>query len=99
MCKLRFYAEERQGQCKATCLDLGISVHAKTLDDAKRTMPNAIDLYLEALAEMSECTSTRVLEHRSPLSDRMRYHFAAFAAFARIKPFKKRTTFTIYCDK
>jgi hypothetical protein len=70
---LHCYAEGRDGEWEAVCLDLDIAVQGRSFEDVFASMQQAIALYLETVADL-ELEARRSLLHRSaPLSVRLKF--------------------------
>jgi predicted RNase H-like HicB family nuclease len=70
---LHCYAEGRDGEWEAICLDLDIAVQGRSFDDVLASLQQAIALYLETVADL-EPEERRSLLHRSaPLSVRLKF--------------------------
>ncbi len=62
--------EESPASFVAECIDLDITVKAKTQQDARRSLESALTGYLRTVFEMGELS---LLHRPSPISHRLRY--------------------------
>lgn len=67
---LHCVAEGGRGGWEAICLDLDIAVQGDTFEDAYRSLNEAIDLYLESVADLPAADRQRLLGRRVPWSVR-----------------------------
>lgn len=70
---LRCYAEGRDGEWEAFCLDLDIAVQGRSFEEVFRALGEAIALHVEAVSELSESDRARLLNRPAPLSLRLRF--------------------------
>ena len=70
---LRCYAEGRQGDWEAFCLDLDIAVQGRSFEEVFQALNEAIALHVEAVAELPESDRARLLNRPAPLSLRLRF--------------------------
>ena len=71
---LRCYAEHKNGQWQAFCLDLCLAAQADTFDEAKRKLSGMISDYLEeALVGEDKPYADQLLSRKAPLYSRLRY--------------------------
>ncbi|MSO93437.1 MAG: hypothetical protein EXQ86_08575 [Rhodospirillales bacterium] len=80
---LHCFAEGREGEWEAICLDLDIAVQGASFEDVFRSLPEAIDLYVEAAAELPEADRKRLLGRPAPLGVRLKFLALAFKALIR----------------
>ena len=76
---LRCYARRNGQRWHAICTDLDIAADGESLHDAKASLAECIDLYLEAVAESPPEERPRLLARRSPWRIR-----AGYAGLARL---------------
>jgi predicted RNase H-like HicB family nuclease len=70
---LHCYAEGRDGEWEAICLDLDIAVQGRSFEEVFASLQGAIALYLETVADLRP-EDRRLLLHRSaPLSVRFKF--------------------------
>lgn len=79
--KLLCYAFRSGDGWEAICTDLDIAVHGDDQDSVRASLESAIDMYLEAVAELPELERRPLLLRRSPLLLRLR--LALRAALSR----------------
>ena len=70
---LRCYAEGRDGDWEAFCLDLDIAVQGRSFEDVFRALNEAIALHVEAVAALPETERAHLLNRPAPLSLRLRF--------------------------
>lgn len=63
---LHCVAEGGQDGWEAICLDLDIAVQGDTFEDAYHSLNEAIDLYVESVADLPEADRRRLLARRVP---------------------------------
>lgn len=73
---LHCFAEERDGQWEALCLDLDIAVQSSTFEDLVVSMKEAIKLYVESVGDLPPEERARLLHRVAPLSVRLRFLLA-----------------------
>lgn len=72
---LRCFAEQKEGQWQAFCLEFDLAAQADTLDEVKRKLEEMIFDYVnDALAGEDQAFAEQLLSRRAPLSLHMRYH-------------------------
>jgi predicted RNase H-like HicB family nuclease len=70
---LHCYAEGRDGDWEAICLDLDIAVQGSSFDEVFRSLQQAISLYLETVTDLPP-EERRALLHRSaPFAVRLKF--------------------------
>jgi hypothetical protein len=69
--------EESPASFAAECIDLDITVKAKTPEEARRSLESALAGYLKTVFEMGDLS---LLDRPSPLSHRLRYQFLRLKA-------------------
>ena len=74
---LRCYAEGRNGEWEAICLDLDIAVQEKSFEDVFHALNEAIALYLETVSALPESEHAHLLNRPAPLSLRLKFFFYA----------------------
>lgn len=74
---LRCYAEWRDGDWEAICLDLDIAAQDHAFDDVIGSLREAISLYLETVADLSPQERRSLLQRRAPFA--LRFRFLAHA--------------------
>lgn len=70
---LRCFARGYDGRFEAICIDLDISVEARSLDEARRCLEEAIRTYVHAAVEESPKDAARLLSRKSPWHVRMNW--------------------------
>jgi hypothetical protein len=63
---LRCFARGYDDRFEAICIDLDISVEARTLDEARRCLEEAIRTYVQAAAQEQPAVARKLLSRRSP---------------------------------
>jgi predicted RNase H-like HicB family nuclease len=74
---LRCFAEGREGNWEAICLDLDIAVQGGSFEDVFRSLNEAIALYVETAEELPPRDRQRLLNRPAPLSVRLRFLWLA----------------------
>lgn len=64
---IRCYAEGRQGQWEAFCLDFDLAVQGRSLEEVKGKILDQLHLYMETVADLPEAERERMLNRRVPL--------------------------------
>ncbi len=77
---LHCYAEGRQGEWEAICLDLDIAVQGHSFEDVYDSLKRAIALYLETGDALPERERAGLLDRPAPLAVRWKF-FARAAQF------------------
>ena len=80
---LHCFAEGRDGDWEAVCLDLDIAVQGASFEDVFRSLPEAIDLYVEAATELPDEDRKRLLDRPAPLHVRLKFLALAFKTLFR----------------
>jgi predicted RNase H-like HicB family nuclease len=70
---LHCYAEGRDGDWEAICLDLDIAVQGESFEEVFRSLREAIALYLESVTALPETERQRLLHRPAPTAVRMRF--------------------------
>ena len=70
---LRCYAEGRNDEWEAICLDLDIAVQGNSFVDVFRSLDEAIALYLESVGEVPASERAHLLDRPAPLSVRFQF--------------------------
>ena len=95
---LRCYAEERDGEWEAFCLDLDLAVQGKSFEEVYRSLNDTISLYLESVSSLSQDDQKRLLKRRAPVS--LRFKFLMLAVKALFSPHdsgRSHHQFTLTC--
>ncbi len=74
---LRCYAEGRNGEWEAICLDLDIAVQEKSFEDVFHALNEVIALHVEAVTALPETEHAHLLDRPAPLSLRLKFFFYA----------------------
>jgi predicted RNase H-like HicB family nuclease len=74
---LRCYAEGRDGDWEAICLDLDIAVQGRSFEEVFSSLQKAISLYFESVNDLPSHEQPSLLSRRVPLS--IRFKFLAHA--------------------
>lgn len=70
---LHCYAEGRDDEWEAICLDLDIAVQGESFEEVFASLREAIALYLESVADLPETERHRLLHRPAPTTVRMRF--------------------------
>jgi hypothetical protein len=70
---VRCYAEGYGNRWEAVCLDFDIAVQGETFEAVVSSLHEAVELYIETLAELPETDRARLLRRQAPLSIRLRF--------------------------
>ena len=70
---LHCYAEGRDGDWEAICLDLDIAVQGPSFEDVSASLREAITLYLEAVGDLEPQERRALLDRSAPLRVRLRF--------------------------
>jgi predicted RNase H-like HicB family nuclease len=70
---LHCYAEGRDGEWEAICLDLDIAVQGQSFEEVCASLRQAISLYLETLADLEPKQRQSLLRRSAPLSVRLKF--------------------------
>ena len=74
---LRCYAEGRDGEWEAFCLDLDLAVQGENFEAVYHGLNDTITLYMETVSSLPEADQRRLLQERAPLS--LRFNFLIMA--------------------
>jgi predicted RNase H-like HicB family nuclease len=93
---LRCYAEGRDGDWEAICLDLDIAVQGGSFEEVFTSLQGAVSLYLQSVTDLPP-EERRVLLHRpAPLPVRLRFLIHALRAlFTDNEGDRQRHQFTV----
>ena len=70
---LHCYAEGREGDWEAICLDYDIAVQGRSFEEVARSLREAVVLYLESLKDLPQADQERLLQRRAPLRLRLKF--------------------------
>lgn len=70
---LRCYAEGRDGEWEAICLDLDIAVQGESFEEVFHSLGDAVSIYLESVAALPESERKELLDRSAPLPVRLRF--------------------------
>ena len=70
---LHCYAEGRDDEWEAICLDLDIAVQGRSFEEVFASLQEAIALYLETVAELRPEERRPLLQRSPPLSIRLKF--------------------------
>ena len=70
---LHCYAEGRDGEWEAICLDLDIAVQGRSFEEVFASLQEAIAVYLETVAELQPEERRSLLKRSAPLSVRLKF--------------------------
>ena len=95
---LRCYAEGREGDWEAICLDLDIAVQGQSFDEVFRSLTEAIEVYLESVSALPESERARLSNRPAPLSVRTKFlRYVVRSYFADGDDGQYRHQFTLPC--
>lgn len=78
---LHCYAEGRDGDWEAICLDYDIAVQGRSFEEVAQSLREAVALFLEAAADLPENDRRAVLGQRAPIAVRLKFLFSAARDF------------------
>jgi predicted RNase H-like HicB family nuclease len=90
---LHCYAEGRDGDWEAVCLDLDIAVQGRSFEQVLGSLQEAISLYLKAVADLPEAQRPALLSRPVPFMVRLAH--AARGIFAGSDTDRQRHQFTM----
>ena len=70
---LRCFAEGRDGDWEAICLDLDIAVQGDSFEEVFNSLREAISLYFETVADLSPQERRSLFQRPAPLSVRLKF--------------------------
>jgi len=70
---LHCYAEGRDGEWEAICLDLDIAVQGQSFEEVFTSLQEAISLYLESVGDLRPQEQQSLLYRSAPLSVRLKF--------------------------
>lgn len=74
---LHCYAEGRDGDWEAICLDLDIAVQGESFAQVYQELNKAIDLYLESVRNLPEAERRHLMTRKAPMSVRLKFLWLA----------------------
>jgi hypothetical protein len=80
---LRCFAEGSGQEWQAYCLDLDIAVQGQSFAEVEASLQEAIRLYVESLADLSDADRIRLLNRPVPLWQRLNFAWRSFASALR----------------
>ena len=80
MRKLTCYAWGRPGDWEALCVDYDLPAQGETLEEVRRELADAVDTYLEYVADLPESERREFLNRKAPLGLRLRLSLASKAS-------------------
>jgi predicted RNase H-like HicB family nuclease len=93
---LHCYAEGRDGEWEAICLDLDIAVQGRSFEEVVTSLREAVSLYLETLADLEPKQRQSLLRRTAPLTVRLKFLVhAARALFSDHNDHSERHQFTM----
>jgi predicted RNase H-like HicB family nuclease len=96
---LRCYAEGRDGEWEAICLEFDIAVQGETFEQVFHDLKEAIHLYVESVLELPVVDQKRLLHRPAPMSLRIKYLWHTLRSTFKSdddNP-KMRADFTAFC--
>ena len=90
MRKVTCYAWGRPGDWEGICVDFNLPAQGESLEEIRSELNDAIETYLEYVAELPESEQARFLNRKVPLWLRLRLAFL-HRAFALLNSLKLRT--------
>ncbi|HJQ58205.1 MAG TPA: hypothetical protein VJ890_14960 [Vineibacter sp.] len=82
---VRCYAEGRQGEWQAFCLDFDLAVQGTSFDEVNRKLAEQIDLYLESVMALPERDRDRMLNRSMPLGIRLKFFYRLLSVWWRTR--------------
>jgi predicted RNase H-like HicB family nuclease len=70
---LRCYAEGKEGDWEAICLDLDIAVQGRSFEEVFGSLQQAISLYLETVADLPADQQPALLRRQVPFTIRLKF--------------------------
>ena len=92
---LHCYAEGRDGDWEAICLDLDIAVQAPSFEEVFRSLQQAIALYLETVADLPANQQSSLLHRPAPLAVRLKFLAHAARGLFAARDDRERHQFTM----
>ena len=77
MRKLTCYAWGRPGDWEAICVDYDIPAQGVSLEEVRRELTDAVDTYLDYVADLPDSEQRAFLNRKAPLSLRLRLSLAS----------------------
>lgn len=74
---VRCYAEDEAGGWVAVCVDFDLAVQGDTFEEVYASLNQAIEDYLEDVAELPAEERARFFKRRAPLLERLRFLWVA----------------------
>lgn len=71
--KIRCYAEGRDGQWQAFCLNFDLAVQGTSLDDVRHDLEAAISMYLDYVSDLPIEEQAQFLRRRAPLGHWLKF--------------------------
>ena len=95
---LRFYAEGREGDWEAICLDLDIAVQGGSFADVFHALNDSVGLHLAAVADLPEKERGHLLHRPAPFLMRLKFlTYVLRALFTLGDEDQCRHHFTLHC--
>ena len=95
---LRCYAEGRDGEWEAICLDLDIAVQAQSFEKVFESLVEAIESHVNTVLTLPESERRHLLYRPAPLSVRLKFLlYALRSLFARRDGNELRHQFEVPC--
>ena len=92
---LHCYAEGRDGDWEAVCLDLDIAVQGRSFEEVSMSLRKGIALYLEAVEDLPPDERGKLLRRRSPLTVRLKFLGHALRGLLVSDDVRQRHQFTM----
>jgi predicted RNase H-like HicB family nuclease len=92
---LHCYAEGRDGDWEAICLDLDIAVQGRSFEEVFGSLQQAIALYLETVADLPGDQGSGLLHRPVPLSIRLKFLAHAARGLFSVSDDRQRHQFTM----
>ena len=92
---LRCMARGQDGDWEAICVDLDIAAQGTSFEEVRDSLHEAIDMYLERIAELPEEEQRQVLSHRSPWYVRAQFVVLSCIMRDRENSGTRRRSFTL----
>lgn len=90
MAKAVYYAWGNGGDWEAVCVDFDIAVQGNSLEEVRRELRDAVDIFLDYVGDLPEDEREQFLNRKSPLGLRMRLELA-YRSFRMLRWFNLQT--------
>lgn len=90
---LRCYAERKQDQWQAFCVDFDLAVQGDTFDEVYTSLDQAVHDYVQHVVELPEPDRSRLLRRRAPFGSRVAFLVAVMRTALRPRGRDGETSF------